>query len=886
MTLAAGTRLGPYEIVSMVGSGGMGEVYRARDPRLGRDVAVKVLRSEVADSNRMRRFEQEARALGALNHSNILAIHDFGTHKGSPYVVSELLEGDPLRARLEAGPLPATKSVDYGLQIVSGLAAAHDKGIIHRDLKPENLFATRDGRLKILDFGLAKLTNEGTGAHDDQGTTATEVGVVVGTAGYMSPEQVRGEAVDHRSDIFSFGVVLYEMLSGERAFRRDSRAETHAAILTEDPPELSGTGRRIPPGLARIVRRCLEKRAGDRFQSTHDLALALEAVSAGGFGGEVTPPTGSRPVARGRWWLAALALLLLGLGAIVGRGVDDPPKPRPVHLDLVLPPEHQLANRLRVIALSQDGSQIAFVAGPDQRIWVRPLGTPEATPVPGTDGGLSPFFSPDGAWLGFWKDGKLQKVALGGGSPIALCPARTTYGAIWRDEDRILFSQPYSGLYEVSADGGEPKLLIPRDRSRDEIAIDGPRLLPDGRSLLFSILVAGQHWNSARIYVERLDTGERRLLVDGGTDPRYLPSGHLLFVRDSSLFAMPFDIETLEVSGSPIPVLDDLRRAHLFETGAGQYDVAPNGTLAYASGPLVYSSTLVTVDRAGAEQELPIPPRDYIHARISPDGRRIALDTVLGQDIWTYEVDRGAMTRLTSAHTSLHPVWTADGKALVFDAQLGTGLERKAVDGAQPAELIASEAALYLTAVSASPDGRVVAVERSDDLEAFDIGILPLDGGDVEPLLADPRFRELSPVFSPDGRWLAYVSDESGKNEVYVQPYPQLDQRWPVSTGGGVEPAWSPKGNEIFYRTGPRASILMAVPVRTEPRFEVGQPKKLFEKPPGLYQAEAMGAHQNYDVWPDGERFLFNKMERGPPLTSIRVVLNWQLELADRVPVP
>ncbi len=690
-----------------------------------------------------------------------------------------------------------------------------------------------------------------------------------GTQLYLAPEILQGNAPSTVSDVYALGVLLYQVVAGDlgRALAPGWERDVSDPVLRAD------------------IAACVDGTPERRLPSAFELGERLRTLDAR------RPRASSRrlQVLAG---IAGVIVLVAAIGAwlVVSRSSREGeavvgPTAR-FEIDL---PENQSLNPFapRMLALSTDGRQLAYqTSPPEQRIYVRRIDRLEATPIVGTEGGSNPFFSPDGNWLGFWSDRQLRKVSLAGGAPIELCPARRLYGASWSQDDRIVFGQAHQGIFEVPAAGGVPQLLVAPDPSNGEIAVEGPQLLPDGKSLLFTLLHAGENWDRASVVMQRLDTGERTTLVEGGTDPRYLPTGHLLFVRGNQLHALPFDLDARAVRGAPVPVLDSLQRALMFDTGSGHFSVSQNGTLVSVPALPPITTTLVWVDRSGAEEPLPMPERFYYHARLSPDGRRAAVDTLYAQDIWIYELARGTMTRLTTQQTNLHPIWSADGRSVIFDANLGLAIERKAVDGLQRAALVAADETRHLTPVSASPDGRTLAVEHSDDFFAFDIAVVSLEGdGDVRPIIASPEFRETSPLFSPDGRWLAYVSDETGQNEVYVQPYPGLDRRWLVSKGGGVEPMWSRTGTELFYRTGLEASVMMAVPVNTEAGFEAGEPEELFS---GTYISEGVGAHPTYDVSPDGQRFLMIKPtvpdEFSFDLDKIDVTLNWFEELERLVP--
>jgi len=893
MSLAAGARLGPYQVVSPLGAGGMGEVYRARDARLGRDVALKVLPDSLAqDEDRLRRFEHEARAAGTLNHPGLLTIFDVGTYDGSPYIVSELLEGTTLRSVLEGEELPLRKALDYAVQIARGLAAAHDKGIVHRDLKPENLFITRDGRAKILDFGLAKLSRlSESRAEDSDAQTATwptDPGTVMGTVGYMSPEQVRGLAADPRSDIFSLGAVLFEMLWGKRAFQGATAVETMNAILKEDPPEVSDAARPVPPALERIARRCLEKKPQERFHSAHDLALALEALS----GSSIAPAVVASPRRRGALWgrlawvIAAMALLGgFGGGLLVGKRGSIERQPV-VKLSLTFAQEESpILAASPVLALSPDGTRLVFAgraAGGGRRLYLRPLDRFEVAAIPGTEGASSPFFSPDGQWVGFWADKKLKKVSLAGGQPQTLCDAEILRGASWGGDGQILFSPAgNAALWRVRDTGGKPTQVTSFDSRRGEGTHRWPQILPRGKAAIFTSHFPTGNYASARIEVLQLGDGHRQVLLEGGSDARYLPSGHLVFLRAGSLFAVPFALDQLAVTGPPVPVLDGV---FVHEAaGFANYAVSPSGSLVYVPlDPTDFKAELVWVDRKGAA--LPVmpvqPPSGIGHLRLSPDGRRLAMGMTVGgpggpdSDIWTYDLARKVWDRLSSGGVNWYPVWSNDGQHLAFCSNREGNIDPfwMPVDHSAPAERLATTTNAWNCPSSWSPDGRALILDSQNPGTGYDIAALPLDGERrLRPLLQTPA-NESGARLSPDGRWMAYESDDSGRSEVYVIPYPGPGVRWQVSNNGGSRPIWSGDGRELFFfDSGER---LMVAGVETRPAFRTGLPKPLFD----LTNA------RDYDIAPDGARFvILRSPETGGAPRPLAVVLGWFEDVTRRV---
>ena len=884
MTLDSGTKLGRYEIRSKLGAGGMGEVYVARDVEIGRDVAVKVLPPAFStDKDRLQRFQQEACAAGALNHPNILSIYDVGKHDGSPYVVSELLEGETLRKRIAGSPLNQRRAIDYALQIAHGLAAAHEKGIIHRDLKPENIFITNDGRVKILDFGLAKLTQlDGDRNQTDIPTRRvdTNPGVVMGTVGYMSPEQLKGRRVDQRSDIFSFGAILYEMLSGKRAFHGESAAETMSAILKEDPLELSHTNKNVSAALERLVNHCLEKNPESRFHSASDLAFALEAVSGSSSSSDETvamPVRAPRRMTRREMIfgsVAAIALLAavamaVALFSSYFRGATTDTH---VVKSFINPPEK---TSFGSFAISPDGLRLVFVAtdaSGKNLLWVRPLGSTDAQPLSGTEEATDPFWSPDSRFIGFFAGAKMKRIEATGGPVRTLCTAAVPRGGSWNRDGVIIFvPTPNDPIYQISAEGGEPTPLTKLEPSHQEASHRWPSFLPDGHHFLYSILGGPQ---SQGIYVSSLDGKVNRRLLDvRDSVVAYAKPGYLLFRREASLMAQAFDDQTLQLSGHSFPIAEQVGfEASTFQT---YFSVSQTGVLTYSSGN--FGQTQLTwVDRSGKQLGTIGPASNYyLRPWLSRDGKRIAVDgpDLQGnRDIWLIDLLTGSPTRFTfDPSTELFPVWSPDGSRIVFasDREGPRHLYVKNANGAGKEELLLKSDTNKIP-MDWSPDGRFIIYTVNDPNTKIDLWLLPLFGDQKPiPYLASNANERLA-RFSPDGRWIAYVSDESGTNEVYVRTFPDSGGKWQVSTNGGYHMAWAHNGKELFYIATDKK--VMAVDVKGEgTTFQRGTPKPLFDRRIPSFNTPLA----QFAVSADDKKFIVATPVAENDAAPITVVMNW-----------
>ena len=891
-----GQTIAHYKVTEKLGAGGMGEVYRARDERLGRDVALKILPEEfAADPSRLERFRREAHLLASLSHPNIAAIHGLEEAAGVRCLVLELVEGETLEEKIRRGPLPLEEALGIARQTADALEAAHEKGVIHRDLKPGNVKVTPEGQVKLLDFGLAKAfegeqTPAALGTSPTLTAAATRAGVILGTAAYMSPEQARAKAVDRRADIWAFGVVLYEMLSGKQAFPGETVSDTLAALLKTEPDQ-SGLPADTPAQVLRLLRRCLQKDPKQRLQSIADARLDIEEALSAPAAPEVVGAPAARPQPAWRRtlpWAAGLVAGAVLTGAAVWQLRPAAEPPTVSRFAETLGPGLTIAlSELPTVAISPDGTRIALVvtrAGTNQ-ILIRSLDKLEAQPLAGTEGAENPFFSPDGHWLGFFAEGKLKKISLSGGAPFALCDAPVPRGAVWTPDDTILFAPNTEvGLFRISVAGGAPEPVTQLDAENIERTHRWPFLLPGGRSVLVTINTVENpdNFEPAQVAAINLATGEKKILIEGGYMPAYSPGGHLLYSRSGVLLAAPFDLDRLEITGTPVPVVEGVTASR--ETGSTSYALSPNGHLVYVPGGLAVADRyLVWVDRQGKEQILPAEAKAFDEPRIAPDGRRVA-HSITGPDsnVWTYDIGRNVVSRLTFGPSTFAPLWTPDGKRIVF-SQPTPGNRKPALawrlaDGTGEADTLI-EADSVMQPESVSPDGRFLLFARAFAGTSSDIFVLPLEGDHKPyPFLNTPA-TEYNAAFSPDGRWVAYVSFETGRPEIYVRAFPGPGGgKWQVSNEGGTQPVWPKGANEIFYRNGER---VMAVSVQTQPTFQPGSPRQLFV---GRYLLWT-GPFRSYDVAPGGQRFLMVRdKDQDLSARTVTVVLHWAGELAQRAP--
>lgn len=903
-----------FRIVDMIGAGGMGEVYRARDERLKREVAVKVL-PEIfaADPERVARLDREARLLASISHPNVASIHGLEEVEGKRFLVLELVEGETLAQRLTKGPLPLDEALEICRQIAEGVEAAHEKGIIHRDLKPANIKITAEGRVKVLDFGLAKaLSVEPPTADLTQSPTITaqsHPGILLGTAAYMSPEQVKGKQADKRSDVWSFGCVLFECVTGKRAFEGETVTETLGAILKNEPDCTA-----VPPALRPVLRRCLAKDPGSRL---HDIADARILMAESAAREAVPMQAVPAPWRLSLVWLAACAAVMLLAGILIGpalmRYLQPAPPASMVMSTIRIETGHwlgcdpviaNLMGRLGLqgasgmqrpsrtaVAISSNGSFIVYSAveenpGPQAKsyLYVRRMDQSEAQLVPGTEGGINPFLSPDNRWVGFWADGKLKKVPIEGGVATALCDASLLYGANWGRDNSIVFAAGVDrGISRVSAEGGTPEILTKPDPKREEYSHRLPSWLPNGKAVVFTVMRHGwdtQPW----LALLRMDTREWHVLLRDAADARYVSTGHLVFLQQGRLMAVRFDPAKPEVIGQPVALVDNVMQTFtnnaISHTGAGQFGISDTGSLIYAAGgipPDQTNNSLVWVDQKGTEQPATALQLPFSHPRLSPDGRRIAYQT-LGRErqVWVYDLSRGTNSRLTGEEMAVWPIWAPDGKRLLFLSP--KGLIWQPYDESSPPERLATSEYVQFPG-SWSPDGETIALVEFHPDTGYDIALLDVHSGRVTSFL-NSQFLERYPEFSPDGRWIAYTCDESKGSEVYLRPFPGPGIKYPVSIDGGTEPRWARNGKQLFYRNQYQ---MWVVDVETEGGVATGKPRLLFEKSGYL----ASDPTRSYDLSLDGQRFLMVKGEqRKPtPVTELILVQNWLEELKRLVPV-
>jgi serine/threonine-protein kinase len=890
MALATGSTLGVYEIVSLLGSGGMGEVYRARDTKLGREVAIKVLPEAFAfDPDRVARFEREAKVLASLNHPHIAALHGMEVSEGRHFLIMELVEGETLADRLRRGALPVEDTLKIAIQIADALEAAHEKGVVHRDLKPANVKITPDDRVKVLDFGLAKAM-EPAGAGLQAGPNAltnsptlsmmaTQAGMILGTAAYMSPEQAKGLPADHRSDVFSFGCVLYEMLTGRQPFQGDTTPDILASVLAREP-DLAALPANLNPRLSQLLRRCLDKHPKRRWQAVGDLRVELEAV-AGNPRALPTPSVGAagRPLWRRAVPIVVTALLASALSVLALLYVRPVSRPITVaRFSLILPEGQGFDIARQTLAVSPDGTRMVYDTS--EGLYVRSTSELEGRIIFSQDSS-EPTFSPDGEWIAFVGGGALRRISFAGGPVLTLCPVTDSHGITWGAEG-ILFGQGREGIFRVSSNGGAPERLV--TMKEGEWAF-GPQILPGGEWVLFTLSMGNtaEQWDAAQIVTQSLMSGKRKVLVEDARDARYLASGHLVFAQGGVISAAPFDAQRRELTGAPVPVLDGVRRSTL--TGASHFSVSKTGLLIYVPGPTGTTSgqvDIVVADRAGAARRLMIPAGPYEFPRLSPDGGQLAFGTVgTDQNIWIYDLaGTTAPRRLTFGGRNRFPIWAADRRRIAFQSDRDGDLAIfwQSADGSGTAErLTKPDSGIAHVPEAWSPRGDrflFSTVGSNRTLWSFS-----LKDKKAEPFGGITRPNNpIAAAFSPDGQWVTYA----GQGGIYVQPVPPTGATYQIA--GGFHPWWSRDGKEILFIPGGFGRVA-SVNVTTQPTFTFGTPMVLTR---GFNEKLGPSLGKNFDVTADG-RFIglaAPGQSQGVALNQINVVLNWFEELKARVPNP
>ncbi len=900
-----GKNIAHYSVTEKLGEGGMGVVYRATDTKLGRDVALKVLPEVFArDADRMARFKREAHVLASLNHPNIASIYGLEESDGIHCLVLELVEGPTLAEKIKESAVPLEESLNIAKQIADALEAAHEKGVIHRDLKPANVKVTPEGMVKVLDFGLAKaLAEPASDAVTENSPTlsvaATHAGIILGTAAYMSPEQARGQEVDTRADIWSFGVVMFEMLTAERTFSGVTVSDTLAAVLRAEV-EWDALPDDTPATIQKLLRRCLDKDRKRRLQAIGEARIALEEYLADPSASSMVISVAS--TAPESVWRRALPWAVAGLFAVafaVGLWPEpEPTPPPPMRLSVEVPPGQSLWTvQGAAPVISPDGTRLAFVAqneAGERKLYLRHLDQLQASALSGTEGAANPFFSPDGQWIAFFAGGKLKKISVVGGAAVTLCDASTGRGGSWGEDGNIIFAPTRrSGLSRVSSAGGTPEAVTTLDEEKGEIAHRWPQVLPGGKVVLFTVESAGRTFEEATIQVQSLETGEKKTLQQGGYYGRYLPAGHLVYVSERTLFAAPFDLGRLEVTGPPAPILENVQANPAY--GSGKFDFSRTGTLVYLTGEeAVDAVSIFWMDSVGKTEPLLITPRDYLRLSFSPDGRRLAVDFSDGEnrEIWAYDLERETLSRLTfSEGTDSTPVWTPDGRYVTFRSVRHEGAANiywKRADGTGEAQRL-TESSNSQIPYSWSPDGRMLAFWEEDPDTQSDLWMLPMEEdeqGALKPgkpvqFLRTPA-REDGGNISPDGRWLAYGSSESGRYEVYVRPFPGPGGKWQISADGGDYATWSPNGRELFYRTLGAPNRIMVVSYTVEgDSFRAGKPRLWSEG-----QFTRRGNARNFALHPDGKRFavpIAAEDTEAPEVTHVNLILNWFDEVRRRV---
>jgi eukaryotic-like serine/threonine-protein kinase len=912
MPLANGVKLGPYEIIAPLGAGGMGEVYRAKDTRLDRTVAIKVLPPHLAGTPEARqRFEREARAVSALNHPNICTLYDVGSQDGAEYLVMEYLEGETLAARLEKGALPLDQTLKIGIEIADALEKAHRQGIIHRDLKPANIMLTKSGAgyvAKLLDFGLAKAVESvpvsGLTVAETSPTVrdpVTDAGVVLGTYQYMAPEIIEGLEADARVDIFSFGAVLYEMATGKRAFDGKTQASVLALVLASDPKSISSVQPASPASLDRVVKFCLAKDRDERWQSAHDVKLELQWIAEGGSQAGLSSPGVSPGKGRERiaWVIAAIAIFVaIMLAIFFPRGSSKPSQSIQVSADLGAAASISELSGPNAI-LSPDGTKLVFAAdGSDKqrRLYIRPLDQLQATVLAGAEGASQPFFSPDSQWIAFFADFKLKKISVHGGAAEIICDSRGAQGGSWGDDGNIILgtgNRAESGLQKVSSSGGTPSPLSTLDKSKSETSQRWPQVLPGSKVVLYtSQATSTNSYEDADIVAYTVASGQPKTILHGGFHAIYLPDGYLVYMHSGTLFAMPFDAKRLEATGPSVAVVENVVAST--DRGTAQFSISDNGTLVYVAGSAVDRNlSIYWMDAEGKFSPLRETPAEYGSLALSPDGKRLAMDirALKKTDIWIYDLERDTLTRLTfaadAADGNFRPVWTPNGERIVYNSSekgKAQNLWWIRSDGGGSPERLTQSDSIQISG-SWTPDGKTLAFAQLNPGTGMDLMTLSVDGSEKtgwkpgQPkTFLNTTFLETDPEFSPDGRWIAYISNESGANEIYVRPFPGPGGKTQISTGGGSLPQWSRNSKELYYIASTRDKIMTVSYSAIGDSFRAEKPR--------VWSSGQISERGSYVPGPDGKKIGVLKSPGAvdaAPINKVEFIFNFIDQIRSKV---